>query len=86
MAIRKCHICHTQPADWVWQPFGPSEDYRCFTAPGWQYRGFPTLSVCNDCKQKIMDPARETPHGLITFEYRGTTYAISSHGLTESPF
>jgi len=68
--MRKCRICkqHKQGL-WAWQPFGPAEFPReTFTVPGYYYRGFPVIPVCDECKEKIQ--AGET----VQFDYKGTTY------------
>ncbi len=46
-----------------------AEDSReTFTVPGWHYRGFPAIPLCDQCKEKIQ--AGET----VQFSYKGVTY------------
>jgi len=67
--MTKCRICKEREAEWSWQPFGPAKDSReTFTVPGWHYRGFPVIPVCETCKDKIQ--AGET----VQFDYKRTTY------------
>jgi len=40
---------------WTWQPFGPDDKIAAFTTPGYHYRGFPALHVCDDCKRAIQN-------------------------------
>lgn len=68
--MAQCRICKDREAQWSWQPFGPAEDSReTFTVPGWHYRGFPVIPVCEVCKDKIQ--AGE----VVQFDYKRTTYS-----------
>jgi len=67
--MSKCRICKEREAEWSWQPLGPSDRPReTFTVPGWHYRGFAVIPVCEGCKDKIQ--AGET----VQFDYKRTTY------------
>lgn len=67
--MSKCRICKNEEALWSWQPLGPAEDSReTFTAPGFHYRGFPVIPVCDDCKQNIQGGDE------VQFDYKSITY------------
>jgi len=67
--MRKCRVCKEREAEWAWQPLGPAEAPReTFTTPGYFYRGFPVIPVCEICKEKVQ--AGET----VQFDYKRTTY------------
>ncbi len=69
MAMSKCRVCKEREAEWSWQPFGPAEDSReTFTVPGWHYRGFAVIPVCDQCKKRIQAGA------TVQFDYKRTTY------------
>lgn len=73
--IRTCVLCRTRTdAVWTWQPFGPEEDPRhAFTWPGNHYRGFPALTVCNECRFRIAGRQEE-----LSFQYKGRRYLYSA--------
>lgn len=69
--MTKCRICGAR-SDWSWQPFGPdAEAPRAgFTAPGWHYRGFPIVPVCESCK-------RDIEHDMpVAFTLKGWRYVV----------
>lgn len=51
----KCSICHLNRSVYLWQPFGPDESPLLFARPGYHYRGFPTVRVCEDCRRRILE-------------------------------
>jgi hypothetical protein len=64
----KCAVCGNDDATWAWQPWGPDVDVkRAFVLLGSHYRGFPTVKVCELCKQEIQDgkPVLVTVKGRI---------------------
>lgn len=68
----KCQLCGEKQSEcWLWQPFGPHESPRdAFAYPGYHYRGFPALKVCDTCKGEI---ANGEP---VYFTYKGTRYSL----------
>jgi hypothetical protein len=71
--MAQCRICHTLSVCdyWLWQPFGPTaaEDrHLMFTHPGWQYRGFPAIPVCDPCCEQISGGQS------VTFFYKKVRY------------
>ena len=79
----------SQPADWAWQPFGPSEDYNCFTTPGSHYRGFPVLKLCDEHKTAIQatltNPDADIAD-IIVFNQRHVGYILEHGKIQEGPF
>ena len=65
-----CRICHApRSAIWLWQPCGPSDRIDdAFACPGYHYRGFPAIPVCDTCRGKIK--AGEP----VTFTYKGRSF------------
>jgi hypothetical protein len=72
--MTKCAICGKSDSPdgmAIWQPFGPHERVRdAFEFPGFHYRGFPALHVCDACRNRVM-----TGH-KVQFYYKGTTYIL----------
>lgn len=70
--MKKCQICKQNERTWTWQPFGPDESPTgSFSVPGSHYRGFPTIGVCDDCKENI-------ENGVEThYTYRGQEYIVN---------
>lgn len=66
-----CRICKAKSDELnVCQPFGP-DDKPVFVLPGNHYRGFPTIRVCDACKERI-------EHGEeITITYKGQQAIIN---------
>ena len=65
----KCHACRGTFAEWSWQPFGPDPN-GSFAAPGYHYRGFPVIKVCDSCKKRVEE--KSTVH----FSYKGKPYTV----------
>lgn len=80
--MRKCKAINCgHEAEWAWQPFGPGEDVNCLTLPGSHYRGFPTVAVCEECKDKVAEGSPPQ------FEYRKDIYVVFEDGqVHKSPF
>jgi hypothetical protein len=68
--IKECK--HEEEAMWAWQPFGPGEDYNCFTFEGEHYRGFAALHVCDACKKRIQ------AGGAATWRYKRHFYWLQN--------
>ena len=66
--MRKCQSCRKGEALWAWQPFGPDESLQSFTALGSHYRGFPVITICDECKGKV-----QSRHD-VAFTYRKVPY------------
>ena len=78
--MTKCRIRKDRQAEWSWQPFGPAQDSaETFTTPGWHYRGFAVIPICEDCKERV-----QMGDG-VRFEYRGVTYATVDGQPHETP-
>lgn len=82
--MKRCVSCK-QEADYIWQPFGPGE-IMIFAAPGFHYRGFAALPLCDACKVRLeTDDAEGHPH-LIRFVYRKEGYSGTRHLLDVNPY
>jgi len=68
----RCRVCGQREAEWSWQPLGPAKSPReTFATPGWHYRGFAAIPVCEHCKDKVQQ-------GLdVQFVYKGLTYTCT---------
>lgn len=75
---RKCGICHNEEVVWTMQPDGPSEDI-VFAFPGYHYRGFMAVNVCDTCHDAILRGER------VVFTYRDIRYAIENRKLRALP-
>lgn len=45
--MRKCQCCRSNAASWMWQP-----ELDSWYLPGWHIRGFASLRICDECKEK----------------------------------
>ncbi|HUT15487.1 MAG TPA: hypothetical protein VMY98_04505 [Anaerolineae bacterium] len=78
--MRKCRVCKEREAEWSWQPFGPAESSaETFATPGWHYRGFAVIPICDDCKDRV-----QMGDG-VQFDYKGVTYATIDGQPHETP-
>ena len=78
--MAKCVTCGKSEIasnGWTWQPFGPDDKIASFTTPGYHYRGFPALHVCDACKGII-----ETADA-IRFHYKGQGYLAEQGQVKE---
>jgi hypothetical protein len=73
-----CRICGST-AIVSWQPFGPSPDgpRSGFSMPGWHYRGFPVVPVCDLCKTLI---EHDQP---VRFTWKGQRYHLEGDKLSK---
>jgi hypothetical protein len=79
---KKCKIgdCGKE-ATWSMQPFGPDERIA-FSLFGSHYRGFPTIAVCDDCKNQIQS---DTIHPFY-FIYKMWQYRIVNGEVVYPPY
>lgn len=91
--MARCRICKENPREYSWQPFGPDEPQRSFYAPGWHYRGFIAIPVCDECKRKIQSdltkiPACDWSKYRISFMYKEWPYVYDhdTKSVVRSPF
>jgi hypothetical protein len=78
--MAKCITCGKSEVasdGWTWQPFGPNDKIASFTTPGYHYRGFPALHVCDMCKLAIQRGES------VAFRFRGKTF-VFEHGVMEA--
>jgi hypothetical protein len=70
----------------MWQPFGPSDDpRRDFAHPGWHYRGFPAIPVCDPCAARIAAQADVTfLYAKTRYHYVGAANDVFAEGETTS--
>jgi hypothetical protein len=80
----KCQICKTNNTEWAFQPFGPDEKWS-FSLPGYHYRGFATIKICDHCKEVIQNPYK-FPNVNQGFDYKGKHFVIFEDSVIESPF
>ncbi len=74
----KCCCCGTSNAEIAWQPFGPADNCRddeSFMAPGFHYRGFPVLRVCDDCRGQLGNGE------WLSFTYKGKQWHVEGETL-----
>ena len=79
--MSKCRSCKTNESVHTWQPFGPDDSILCFTRPGYHYRGFPAIGICEDCKNNV-----ENGNPGVIFTYKKTGYYALDHQVKETPF
>lgn len=67
--MTKCQVCgHNFYFTMIWQPFGPAEHPRLFTFRGDHFRGFPALTICENCKLDV------EVNGTVEFSYKGKRF------------
>lgn len=75
----KCQICHSDEAEWAWQPFGPGQTVHSAALLGFHYRGFPVIKICQHCFEEI-------EHGMpVEFEHKAQRYVLDHDKLLEVP-
>ena len=79
--MSRCQCCRVNESEWAWQPFGPDDKITSFSVPGYHYRGFPALKICNDCKVDV-----ENGHPGVVFTYKHVGYYAYNHIVKETPF
>ena len=48
--VAKCQCCKTNPHSWIWQP-----ELDSWCLPGSHYRGFATIKLCDECRERYED-------------------------------
>jgi len=86
MTTSTCYVCHEHEAIYAWQPFGPGDDYNCFTSPGSHYRGFPVIKVCDDCRTRILATLTDPFANQVVFNCQHNGYYVHNGQLKEMPF
>ena len=87
--MKKCSICHKNEVEYAWQPFGPDDKLSMFTLPGSHYRGFPVISVCQDCHDTILKILAHDPTApyVFVFHFKKVGYYITEQGtVCPTPF
>lgn len=69
--MAKCRVCRENESEWAWQPFGPSDSPDSFMFPGWFYRGFVVVKVCDSCKKQFQNGSP------LVFKYKYVLYRIT---------
>lgn len=73
--ITKCAACHKNERVFLWQPCGPANDWNLFMFPGWHYRGFSSVPICDECRKKIQsntEPVTFRAYKKVFVFYNGT--------------
>jgi hypothetical protein len=79
MTRKRCKVCGQLVAfGYSWQPCGPSDSSRDnFAYPGWHYRGFPVVFICEDCKERI------ERGDTVTFEYHKQQFKLEGNEISK---
>lgn len=73
--MKRCQICKGKTA-WIWQPtISPGKARQTFARPGYHYRGYMAVCVCDHCRERIK--AGEN----VSFRRRGITWWLQGNDL-----
>lgn len=77
--MRKCAIVDCkEEATYIWQPAGPGETPNLFVRPGYHFRGFPAVPICDPHYTQLVTDTPEGSH-VLRFTYRKVIYVGSRH-------
>ncbi len=84
--MKRCASCRQADPAYIWQPFGPADNYMLFVRPGYHARGFAAIPLCDACKTRLeTNDAEGHPHP-IRFVYRKQGYSGTRYLIDVNPY